>query len=325
MEEMTALYDYESMDDLKHKLLYTNLELQKMKMKANVTLREHKDTVQHLLREHKDTVQHLLNQLANAYKERDGARDQLQKLIHKSMSSRTAGQILSQVQPESPILNMPPKANLCKSESNSEAYNHLSYCSSSVDSFFDAASSPDFPNKNLAGPSNMGSLNQPFVHEQHIGSKFTGLGSSGVLNNVENDRAIAVIDYLAQGKVLPQNGKLSQAVMDAGPLLQSLLITGPLPRWRNPPPHQRPTNILPDSTKGDVTAYANHQKPDANPISSVLRASNSSSSNNMSHLLQFMSNSTAAPSCSGFSNPRMLTSSANAHSQNPLPKRQKLM
>ncbi|KAJ6892733.1 hypothetical protein NC651_025826 [Populus alba x Populus x berolinensis] len=35
---------WQSMDDLKHKLFYTNLELQKMKMKADVTLRKHKDT-----------------------------------------------------------------------------------------------------------------------------------------------------------------------------------------------------------------------------------------------------------------------------------------
>ncbi|KAJ6983729.1 hypothetical protein NC653_026521 [Populus alba x Populus x berolinensis] len=154
---------WQSMDDLKHKLFYTNLELQKIKMKADVTLRKHKDT-----------VQHLLNLLANAYKERDGARDQLHKLIYKSMSSRSPDQILAQVQPESPILNMYPKANLSKSKSNSEAYSHLLHCSSSVDSF-DAAATPDFPNKNMVGLSNMGLLNQPFVQEQHNGSKFTGL------------------------------------------------------------------------------------------------------------------------------------------------------
>ncbi|KAG6758703.1 hypothetical protein POTOM_039062 [Populus tomentosa] len=137
MLKCLPLIIWQSMDDLKHKLFYTNRELQKMKMKADVTLRKHKDT-----------VQHLLNLLANAYKERDGARDQLHKLIYKSMSSRSPDQILAQVQPESPILNMYPKANLSKSKSNSEAYSHLLHCSSSVDSF-DAAATPDFPNKNM--------------------------------------------------------------------------------------------------------------------------------------------------------------------------------
>ncbi|KAF9676479.1 hypothetical protein SADUNF_Sadunf08G0006200 [Salix dunnii] len=301
--------DLVSMDDLKHKLLYTTLELQKMKMKANVTLREQKDT-----------VQHLLNLLANACKERDGARDQLQALLYKSISSRSPGQILSQVQPKSPILNTTPKANISILESNSEAYNQLSHCSSSVDSFFDAGSSPDFPNKNLEGSSTTGLLNQLFVQEQYSWTKFTGLVSSGG-NNVQNDRGIAVIDYLAQGKVLPQKGKLLQAVMDAGPLLQSLLITGQLPQWRNPPTLKTPLSILPNSNRA---AYV-RQKPYANPVCSVLRASNSSPSNNMNHSLQFMSNSTGAPSCSGWSNARFITSSAITNSQIPLHKRQRLM
>ncbi|KAJ6349773.1 hypothetical protein OIU78_006051 [Salix suchowensis] len=234
---MSAICGYESMDDLKHKLLYTTLELQKMKMKANVRLREQKDT-----------VQHLLNLLANACKERDGARDQLQALLSRSMSSGSSGQILSRVQPESPISNTTPKANLSVLESNSEAFNQLSHCSSSVDSFFDAGSSPDFPNKNLEGSSTAGLLNQLFVQEQHNWTEFTGLVSPGG-NSVENDRGIAVIDYLAQGKVLPQKGKLLQAVMDAGPLLQSLLITGQLPQWRNPPPLRTPLSILPNSNR----------------------------------------------------------------------------
>jgi len=73
--KVPAMIIWQSMDDLKHKLFYTNLELQNMKVKADVTMRKHKDI-----------VQHLLNLLANAYKERDEARDQLQKLIYKSMS-----------------------------------------------------------------------------------------------------------------------------------------------------------------------------------------------------------------------------------------------
>ncbi|KAJ6690711.1 hypothetical protein OIU85_006911 [Salix viminalis] len=309
MEEMSAICGYESMDDLKHKLLYTTLELQKMKMKANVRLREQKDT-----------VQHLLNLLANACKERDGARDQLQALLYRSMSSGSSGQILSRVQPESPISNTTPKANLSVLESNSEAFNQLSHCSSSVDSFFDAGSSPDFPNKNLEGSSTAGLLNQLLVQEQHSWTKFTGLVSPGG-NSVENDRGIAVIDYLAQGKVLPQKGKLLQAVMDAGPLLQSLLITGQLPQWRNPPPLRTPLSILPNSNRAAFV----RQKPYANPICSVLRASNSSPSYKMNHSLQFTSNSTGAPSCSGWSNARIITSSAKTNSQIPLHKRQRLM
>ncbi|KAE8732661.1 TOX high mobility group box family member 4-A [Hibiscus syriacus] len=53
------------------------------------------------------------------------------------------------------------------------------------------------------------------------------------------DFSTAVIDNLAEGKSLPEKGKLLEAVMEASPpLLQTLLFTGPLPQWRNPPPLQ---------------------------------------------------------------------------------------
>ncbi|KAJ0511086.1 hypothetical protein HanIR_Chr11g0548031 [Helianthus annuus] len=37
-------------------------------------------------------------------------------------------------------------------------------------------------------------------------------------------------------KKLPENGKFLEAVVKAGPLLQNLLLAGPLPHWRHPPP-----------------------------------------------------------------------------------------
>ncbi|KAK4774652.1 hypothetical protein SAY86_009587 [Trapa natans] len=43
--------------------------------------------------------------------------------------------------------------------------------------------------------------------------------------------------------LLPEKGKLLQAVMDAGPLLQTLLLAGPLPKWRHPPPQLEPSEI----------------------------------------------------------------------------------
>ncbi|KAL5546289.1 hypothetical protein UlMin_005976 [Ulmus minor] len=49
------------------------------------------------------------------------------------------------------------------------------------------------------------------------------------------DSGSSVIDSLVRGKTLPEKGRLLEAVMDAGPLLQTLLVA-PLPEWRNPPP-----------------------------------------------------------------------------------------
>lgn len=47
------------------------------------------------------------------------------------------------------------------------------------------------------------------------------------------------LDQFVPTKPLPENGRFLQAVMDAGPLLKSLLMAESLldlPRWRNPPP-----------------------------------------------------------------------------------------
>ncbi|GER29388.1 hypothetical protein STAS_05245 [Striga asiatica] len=56
------------------------------------------------------------------------------------------------------------------------------------------------------------------------------------------------LDRLIRGRALPQKGKFLDAVLRAGPLLQTLLLAGPLPRWRNPPqyqPHQNQMMTLP--------------------------------------------------------------------------------
>ncbi|KAL6650341.1 hypothetical protein ACP70R_009266 [Stipagrostis hirtigluma subsp. patula] len=41
---------------------------------------------------------------------------------------------------------------------------------------------------------------------------------------------------VALARRLPEKGRLVEAVVSAGPLLQTLLLAGPLPRWRHPPP-----------------------------------------------------------------------------------------
>ncbi|XP_074267472.1 uncharacterized protein LOC141590824 [Silene latifolia] len=44
-----------------------------------------------------------------------------------------------------------------------------------------------------------------------------------------------IIEGLAKGRPRPHQGKLLQAVLEAGPLLQTLMVAGSLPQWRNPP------------------------------------------------------------------------------------------
>ncbi|KAG8645290.1 uncharacterized protein LOC110625017 [Manihot esculenta] len=50
---------------------------------------------------------------------------------------------------------------------------------------------------------------------------------------------------LAADRPLPKKGKLLQAVKEAGPLLQNLLLAGPLPQWQHPPPQLDSIDIPP--------------------------------------------------------------------------------
>ncbi|KAL4342645.1 hypothetical protein GQ457_08G001020 [Hibiscus cannabinus] len=66
-----------------------------------------------------------------------------------------------------------------------------------------------------------------------------GFGNQVKVPLVSNiDSATVVINDIAKWRTLPQKGKLLQAVTEAGPLLQTLILSGPLPCWRNPPPLQ---------------------------------------------------------------------------------------
>ncbi|CAK7331642.1 unnamed protein product [Dovyalis caffra] len=241
MEDLGSMWDYEeSFDELKQKLVYTSVELESLKVEAKEEMRKHEEY-----------VKHLFNLLKMANQERDEAKGQLQKLLNKLMLSTTAEllPILPQAQPESPLV-MPAKANSSITESNSlsETYNHQSHGSSPVDSLFDAVTSPDFSSINMADSSHMGFVNKTLVPEYN-GSIPTGLVAPAM---AKIDPADIAIDSFVKGKVLPQKGKLLQAMMETSPLLQTLLLAGPLPRWRNPPPLQ-PFKIPPVSIGGCET------------------------------------------------------------------------
>ncbi|KAE8687262.1 TOX high mobility group box family member 4-A [Hibiscus syriacus] len=141
-----------------------------------------------------------VNHLVNLVKLACEERDESQNLVNKLMASSSSP---TQLQPYSEnLLTIAAKANSSITESNSlsDTYNHHHSrgSSSPEDSLFDVVTSPDF---------------------------WTAEDS--------------VIDNLAKGKILPEKGKLLEAVMEASPLLlQTLLFTGTLPRWRNPPPLQ---------------------------------------------------------------------------------------
>lgn len=173
-------------------------------LRLKLTIAELEDT--------KNVNDKLLNMLEIAYKERDQAREQVQILVKKLSSSNS--NMFFEVQHNNNnnlVMFHSTKANSSITESNSP-----SHVSSPVDSFIEAVSSPEFSNVGVDSHNNC-FFKQTLVHD-------------------EVDVASRVIDSIARGKVLPQKGKFLETVMNAGPLLQNLVLSGPLPTWKNPPP-----------------------------------------------------------------------------------------
>ncbi|KAF2295796.1 hypothetical protein GH714_034024 [Hevea brasiliensis] len=247
MEELGFWSYKENIDELRQKLLFTTIELESLKVQATEEMRKHEED-----------VKHLIDLLKMAYKERDEAKDQLQKLLNKLMpfNSDELHIIVPQAQPESPLV-IPMKANSSVTESNSGS---------------SPVTSPDFSSINMADSTHINFVNKAYVQE-YTGSLSTGLVTPSVS---KIDPADAAIDILINGKVLPQKGKLLQAVTDAGPLLQTLVVGGSLPRWRNPPPLQQ-FKIPPFSIEDCETANTINQKQAANANSGAQKPQSLSS------------------------------------------------
>ncbi|XP_062185580.1 uncharacterized protein LOC133889132 [Phragmites australis] len=74
----------------------------------------------------------------------------------------------------------------------------------------------------------------------HAGVLLGGGGAATAVLDEHAPDAVACADNteleMALARRLPEKGRLVEAVVSAGPLLQTLLLAGPLPRWRHPPP-----------------------------------------------------------------------------------------
>ncbi|KAK9157901.1 hypothetical protein Scep_004475 [Stephania cephalantha] len=243
MEAMASVWScsqLQSVNELKDMLFYTTVELESVRL----------DSLQEM-RRNEENMKQLLHQLSIARQERDEARNQLQILLNKLIPSSPIEVCPSfpALQPETPpVCPKKGSTSITDSDSLSETYNHQSYgSSSSIDPFLDVVSSTDAANINICDSSNMGIACHVGKQDNDVPISMASVGSSSGLN--QTDQASAAIDNLLSGKPLPQQGKLLQAVMEAGTLLQTLLVSGPLPRWRNPPPVQT-LQMPPLSIKG---------------------------------------------------------------------------
>ncbi|XP_016514301.1 uncharacterized protein LOC107831089 [Nicotiana tabacum] len=285
MEEMASLLYYqENIDEMKQKLMYTNLELENLKVEKSEEMRKNKEYVKQLMQ--------LLNMVCQ---ERDEAKDHLQKLLNN----------LSHVQVDNSPYLKAKKANSSITESNSlsETHNNRSHNSSLVDAFNDAVSSPEFSNNNMAD-------SNPVAYDCNV--RF----SDNCVPKV--DEATLVIDNLVKGKTLPQKGKLLKSVIEAGPLLQTLLVSGQLPQWRNPP-QLKSFTIPPVSIKGFEAEIANLSYSVSRSLCSQMSYGSQ----------QMLSTSMLNFANSGFvsclENQRVISAGANKDSFVRLDKRQRLL
>ncbi|XP_068669444.1 uncharacterized protein [Aristolochia californica] len=214
----------QNMDELKQLLMYTSFELEAAKETK---------------RQNEETEKQLLYLLKETSRERDELREQLRKLLTQLCQTEPCN-LLPNLESDSPPVRFSKGiTSSTDSDSLSDTYNsHHSY-GSPVDSFLDAGSLPEMSNLNMPDLNNVG------VHHQPV--------QQGFPTPTHIDPASLIIDQLAMKKKLPERGKFLDAVSNAGPLLKNLLVAGPLPQWRNPPPQQS-FQIPPVSIKGGSAA-----------------------------------------------------------------------
>ncbi|KAJ4756067.1 enabled-like protein (DUF1635) [Rhynchospora pubera] len=176
-------------------------ELKQKLLQTTLELETLRTTAKEEMRKKEENINKLIQLIKLTTKERDEVKEQVNALLSFLQSKKTQ-------QPAA--IN----SGLTESDSLSDAQtsiSHRPHVSSPVESFYHADSS----NISTAAPIPTATV---------TATKF--------------DYGSVIIDELAKKRPLPENGKLLHAVMNAGPLLQTLMVAGPLPMWRNPPPVQ---------------------------------------------------------------------------------------
>ncbi|XP_057955646.1 uncharacterized protein LOC131149315 [Malania oleifera] len=186
-----------SMDDLKHSLLCTTLELESTRLAA-----------QEELRRREDQLTHLKDLLTRAIRERDEAHDKCQKLLYEKI-------ILQQQHHHNQHQQNAPLSGISSIEDEPRR---------GIDSN-NGFSSSDCEESIVSSP----------VMDPIAPLKLAAVAAAPPPPHPPHSVPDSALELVPE-KPLPEKGKLLQAVMKAGPLLQTLLLAGPLPQWRHPPP-----------------------------------------------------------------------------------------
>ncbi|XVF76582.1 hypothetical protein PTKIN_Ptkin13bG0277300 [Pterospermum kingtungense] len=204
---------------------------------------------------HQETTDIMYQLLSEARHERDEAREQLKravveiyelrKLLSKFLPSNSAetSSLSSRVDLDNRIQEI-----LKGSHTISEAYNNYN---SDDPSAANGVISRALFNANPSGTNSLALVKKSVVQDAS--------SRSYLLVNP----ASKVIDNLVIGKALPQKGRFFEAILDA-PLLETLMITGQLPKWQNPPPLA--ANLIGND---DRSLISQSQRAIINPISAI--------------------------------------------------------
>ncbi|XVF23501.1 hypothetical protein REPUB_Repub13aG0044200 [Reevesia pubescens] len=205
-------YQEEGMEELKHNLLFTTLELE-------TTLRSAKEEIT----KREFELIHLKDVLSRTMKERDETLVRCQKLMLEKLI------LLQQLHQEQQQQQQQQEQVLQQHQQETAS---LSGVSSSEDE-----SKPGDSNKQISSPeSNRSIISSPGLNSTPPPVHLPLQPKSSLPQEALE---------LAADRTLPEKGKLLQAVKDAGPLLQNLLLAGPLPQWQHPPPQLTSIDIPP--------------------------------------------------------------------------------
>ncbi|XP_027111450.1 uncharacterized protein LOC113762611 isoform X1 [Coffea eugenioides] len=208
----------QGIDELKHSLLYTTLELEATVLSAREELAR-KD----------DELVHLKSLLTKITRERDEAIAKCQRLMLEKLLLQQQQLKQTHVEPAAAA----PSSGTTSNEDFEPRRGSDSYA---------GLSSSDCDENVIASPA--------------------GKDSAVLLplQPVSPPPAFAdVTDRIVPKKPLPEKGKFLEAVMEAGPLLKTLLLAGPLPQWQHPPPQLSTIDIPPVTISSSPRPMLLHQ------------------------------------------------------------------
>ncbi|XP_027367666.1 uncharacterized protein DDB_G0285291-like isoform X1 [Abrus precatorius] len=217
-------YQEEGLEDLRHSLLYTTLELEATiaSAKEEITRRECE-------------LIHVNDLLSRVMKERDEAQAKCQKLMLEKLELQQELHQKQQLQQQHQQQQQPQQ--IFQTQQHQQQQQPQQIVPTQQHQRDTISQSEEELQEGLSEKHSLPAASSDCEEENSMPS------SGG--SSTPNPTPLQVVLELAQKKPLAEKGKLLKAVVEAGPLLQTLLLAGPLPQWQHPPPQLNSIEIPP--------------------------------------------------------------------------------